>query len=208
MATVDEAIDILTQLGFPRAQLNERSGLTLLALADLTPAKPWSEASAPLRGVTPMMGFVSEHYDKHYDKHYAPNTRETVRRQSIHQFIAAGLVLRNPDDPERPTNSARTTYQINAVALDLLRFYGSREWSLRLARYRMQAESLAQRWERERQRARIPVVRPSPTAERSPSTWAISRGRPRYGWRIPRPTSSTSTATGFSAHMIDFAAIR
>ncbi|MBD0265820.1 MAG: Eco57I restriction-modification methylase domain-containing protein, partial [Tolypothrix sp. Co-bin9] len=31
---IDEALQILTQLGFPRAQLNERSALTLLALLD------------------------------------------------------------------------------------------------------------------------------------------------------------------------------
>lgn len=156
MATVEEAIDVLTQLGFPRAQLNERSGLTLLALAALTPTKPWVEASAPLRGVTPMMDFMAEQFGKRY----APNSRETVRRQTIHQFVAAGLVLRNPDDPERPVNSAKTTYQINGVALDLLRTFGSRDWQLRLARYRLQAEALAERWERERQRARIPVVLP------------------------------------------------
>lgn len=156
MATIEEAIDVLTQLGFPRAQLNERSGLTLLAPADLTPAKPWSEASAPLRGVTPMMDFMAEQFGKRY----APNSRETVRRQTIHQFVAAGLVLRNPDDPERPVNSGKTIYQINGVALALLRSYASRDWQLRLARYRLQAEALAERWERERQRARIPVVLP------------------------------------------------
>lgn len=35
MATVEEAVDALAQLGFPKAQLNERSSLTLLALLDL-----------------------------------------------------------------------------------------------------------------------------------------------------------------------------
>jgi adenine-specific DNA-methyltransferase len=50
VAILDEAIDALTQLGFPRQQLNERSGLVLLALLDLTPDKQWSEATAPLCG--------------------------------------------------------------------------------------------------------------------------------------------------------------
>jgi adenine-specific DNA-methyltransferase len=32
---LDEALDVLRALGFPRAQLNERSALTLLALLNL-----------------------------------------------------------------------------------------------------------------------------------------------------------------------------
>jgi hypothetical protein len=156
LATVEEAIDALAQLGFPRAQLNERSGLTLLALLDLKPDSEWTEASGPLRGITPMMDFMAEHFDKRY----APNTRETVRRQTVHQFLAAGLVLRNPDDPSRPVNSAKTTYQVNAYALDVLRSYGSPDWQLHLTRYRLQAETLAERWNKERQLQRIPVVLP------------------------------------------------
>jgi hypothetical protein len=156
VASIDEAIDVLSQLGFPKGQLNERSGLTLLALLDLTPTKEWSEAGAPLRGITPMMDFMAEHFDKRY----APNTRETVRRQSVHQFQAAGLILRNPDDPARAVNSAKTTYQITGIALGLLRAYGTAEWTLELTRYRLRVEALTERWEKERRLQRIPVVLP------------------------------------------------
>lgn len=133
MATVHEAIDALTQLGFPKQQLNERSGLVLLALLDLTPDKPWREATAPLRGITPMM----DHMAQHYGKTYAPNSRETVRRQTVHQFLEGGLILQNPDRPDRPVNSGKTTYQVNSVALDLLRSYGSKDWALALRRYQL-----------------------------------------------------------------------
>lgn len=156
MASIEEAIDALTQLGFPRAQLNERSGLTLLALLGLTPTKAWSEATAPLCGITPMMDFMAEHFGKRY----APNTRETVRRQSVHQFQAAGLILRNPDHPGRAVNSAKNTYQVSAIALVLLRTFGSPEWPIELARYRLRVMALTERWEKERRRARIPVILP------------------------------------------------
>src|SRR5205823_1149834 len=61
---IDEALAILRDLGLPRAQQNERSALTLLALLDIKPETPWSEASNPLRGITPMMTFFAEHYGK------------------------------------------------------------------------------------------------------------------------------------------------
>lgn len=156
MATVEEAIDVLTQLGFPRAQQNDRSGLTLLALLDLTRDKSWADATHPLLGVTPMMEFMAVNFDRRY----APNTRETVRRQSIHQFEAAGMILRNPDDPERPVNSAKTTYQVSGFALALFRSYGTKQWSLDLRRYQLQVEALNKRWAKERQLTRIPVVLP------------------------------------------------
>lgn len=156
MATVDEAIDVLTQLGFPRQQLNERSGLVLLALLDLNPDKAWREARAPLCGITPMMDFMAEHFGKKY----APNSRETVRRQTVHQFLTGGLILQNPDQPDRPVNSGKTTYQIHSFALDLLRSYGSTEWALALRRYQLRVEALTDRWQKERQRQRIPVVLP------------------------------------------------
>ena len=59
-----ESQAILTALGLPKEQGNERAGLTLLALLNLVPSKPWNTASNPLRGVTPIMDFVAAHYKK------------------------------------------------------------------------------------------------------------------------------------------------
>jgi BsuBI/PstI restriction endonuclease HTH domain len=71
---IDEAYQILISLGLPRAQQNERSALCLLALLNLTPSKTWVQAENPLMGITPIMDWSREHYDKKY----APNTRETL----------------------------------------------------------------------------------------------------------------------------------
>ena len=112
---IQEALAILDELGLPREQRNERSALTLLALLDLKPDTRWCQATNPLRGITPMMEFFAEHYGKRY----APNTRETVRRQTVHQFLQAGLIIANPDEPLRPVNSPRAVYQIEPTALEL-----------------------------------------------------------------------------------------
>lgn len=105
---IADALQVLENLGMPRAQQNERSALCLLALLHLKKGKPWSGAKNPLVGITPMMEFARDHYDKRY----APNTRETFRRQTIHQLVAAGIALYNPDDPARPVNSSKAVYQI------------------------------------------------------------------------------------------------
>jgi len=80
---IKEALKVLESLGFPRQQQNERSALTLLSLLSLNPDDLWETANDPLMGITPMMNFFAEHYGKQY----APNTRETVRRQTVHQFF-------------------------------------------------------------------------------------------------------------------------
>ena len=85
---LQQALNILGQLGMPRPQLNERTSLCLLCLVDMTPDKTWDQACNPLVGITPIMDWSREHYGKEY----APNTRETFRRQSMHQFIEAGIL--------------------------------------------------------------------------------------------------------------------
>jgi adenine-specific DNA-methyltransferase len=162
---IEEALAILDALGLPRAQQNERSALTLLALTGLRPEDKWQDASAPLMGITPMMTF----FEEHYGKKYAPNTRETVRRQTVHQFVDAGIAIPNPDEPGRPTNSPKAVYQIEPSVLDLLRIYGTPDWDRSLRAYLASTETLSQRYKQERALARIPVtVGPGKTITLSP----------------------------------------
>lgn len=151
---IAEALAILKDFGLPEAQQNERSALTLLALLDLKPDTPWSEASNPLRGITPMMEFFAEHYGKSYK----PNTRETVRRQTVHQFKGAGLVVENPDNPGRAVNSPNFVYQIEPTLLELVRTYGTPSWEPSLQVYLASIETLKAKYSQKREMARIPVI--------------------------------------------------
>lgn len=153
---IEEALDILRALQVPRAQLNTRSALTLLALLDMKPDTAWRDASNPLRGITEMM----DYFRKHFDVSYAPNTRETVRRFTIHQFVQMGLVVVNPDDPKRPVNSPKTRYQIETSLLKVIRTYDTSEWDENLRAYLKNAQDLRKLREKERQMVLIPVKLP------------------------------------------------
>lgn len=144
---------ILVSLGLPQSQQNERSALCLLALLNLTRKKTWAAAENPLIGITPIMDWVREHYDKDY----APNSRETIRRQTMHQFCDAGITLYNPDKPDRPVNSPKAVYQIEPAALLLVRTFGTRKWHNALTDYLANRETLVARYASERQQNRIPV---------------------------------------------------
>lgn len=153
-ARIDEALAVLSDLGMPREQLNERSALTLLAIVGVTPADAWATASAPLMGVTPIMDWI----EAHYGRKYAPNTRETIRRFTLHQFVDAALAVPNPDRPDRPVNSPQFCYQIESTALSLLRTFGSDQWQSSLAEYRTRQDALKVKYAQRREMAKIPLV--------------------------------------------------
>jgi hypothetical protein len=150
---IEAAKQAIVSLGLPRGQQNERSALCLLALLNLTPEKTWADAGSPLMGITPIMDWAREHYGKDY----APNTRETVRRQTMHQFMAAGIALYNPDEPDRAVNSPKAVYQIEPATLALLRTFGTPAWHDNLRDYLAQRETLAAQYAMERAQNRVPV---------------------------------------------------
>lgn len=128
---IEEAMEILRALQVPRVLINQRSALTLLALANVRPDSDWADASAPLYGITEMMNYFRDQFGITY----APNTRETVRRQTIHQFVQMNLVIPNPDDPDRPINSPKTRYQMESNLLALIKSFGTDAWENKLRNY-------------------------------------------------------------------------
>ncbi|MBE0470891.1 MAG: Eco57I restriction-modification methylase domain-containing protein [Methyloprofundus sp.] len=151
---IQQAIWILNEAGMPKEQLNERSALTLLALADLKPADGWSSACDPMIGVTPIMDWMKEQYGKNY----APNTRETIRRQTLHQFVEAGICLYNPDKPDRAVNSPKACYQLEPEFLGLIKKLGLDSWKSSLDQYLNTRDSLVAQYAKEREMLMIPLV--------------------------------------------------
>lgn len=154
---IKEAISILKQLGFPSQQQNTRSGLTLLALLDTKPDDSWDKCQNPMIGITPMMKYFKENYGTEY----APNSRETVRRQTVHQFLQAALIVENPDKPDRPTNSGKTVYRISEYALQLLQSFNSINWDDNLKQYKKTIPTLQKKYENERKMKEISLKLPS-----------------------------------------------
>jgi hypothetical protein len=151
-----ETIEALKALQFGPKQRNETAAYTLLALLDLQPETAWTASRAPLRGITPVIDFIANAYGVRY----APNTRETIRDDAVKFFVEEGLLLRNPDDPNRPTTSGKTVYQIEKAGLELFRKFGTVEWPGALAEYLASRETLKHEIARRRDLVRVPVTLP------------------------------------------------
>lgn len=151
---ISEARSLLAALGFDEARANERSARVLLSLLKLKPDTPWSEASNPMLGVRAIADWIRSDWEFNY----AENSRESIRRFTLHQFIDAGMVILNADDPERATNSSLNNYKITDEALELIRLYGRLEFDKALGPYLKNTPGLKVKYGAARNLARIPVT--------------------------------------------------
>lgn len=150
---LEEAIEILKKFGMPSEQQNERTAYCLLSLLNVTPEKAWKNAENPLVGISPMMTFAKEYYNKIY----APNSRETFRRFSTHQLVQAGIVLYNPDKPNRPVNSPKAVYQISPAALKVIKTFGTSDFEPLLSDFIQNQSTLAAQYAHEREMNMVSV---------------------------------------------------
>jgi adenine-specific DNA-methyltransferase len=151
--TTDQAAKILGLLGLPKAQQKEGSALTLLALANLGPKSKWTAVERPLLRTVDIMEFMRARYGKDYK----PNSRETIRRQTIHQFEQARIADRNPDDPSRSTNSGLTVYQLTEDAARVISAFGTPTFDKAVASFLKRFGSLQEAYLRRRKENKIPL---------------------------------------------------
>lgn len=162
MSKIEEAKQILEALGLPMKQQNDRSALTLLALCHLKENDKWSNAKAISKSVVGnkenakyegLMRFIAEHYNKQY----AENSRETFRRQTLHQFVQAGIVNHNPENPELPTNSKNNHYRLSSEALKVIKSFNTRNWNKEIKYFKENVGLLREKYLKNRELRKSPI---------------------------------------------------
>jgi len=144
----------LKELGLPEAQQNDISAFVLLALCNLKEKDKWANAFKQSHGISKgIMAFISQYYGKNY----APNTRETFRRQVLHQFVQAGIADYNPDIPDLPVNSPRAHYAISEIALETIKTFKTKKWKKSVKHFISQVGELKEKYNKDRNMFRVPV---------------------------------------------------
>lgn len=95
-----------------------------------------------------------------YGRDYAANTRETVRRFTLHQFVQAAMVETNADQPDRPTNSPKWNYRVTGPALAAIQNYGTPGWDIARDTYLDAQPGLVEAYAKRRDLDLIPVTLP------------------------------------------------
>ena len=154
MGKLEEAKGILSAIGMPEKQTNDRSAYVLLALSGIKESDPWADAQRPEMRIFDMMNFMSEHYNKVYK----PNSREAIRKDTIHQFVEGAVAERNTDSIDRPTNSPKYRYRLTDEMLDLIGTYGTNRWQSALRHFISTQGTLIEKYSQKRKIARVPVI--------------------------------------------------
>lgn len=155
MSKINDAKKILKQIGLPAEQQNEISAYTLLALCQIKPKDSWNKAIRKSQTITKgIMAFCKDVYNREY----APNTRETFRRQVLHQFVQARITDYNPDNPKLPVNSPKAHYALTNEALNVIRSFGTTQWEEEVRLFKINFGELSTKYNGKRKQNLIPVT--------------------------------------------------
>lgn len=132
---LEEAQDILEQLGLPKKGRGKIAALTLFALAGLLPEDEWQQATA--QSLT-LSKDIIDFVNTHYDAGYKANTRESFRKDALKPFVDYHIALLNPDDPELSTNSSKTHYALSDKTLKVIKAYKTAGWDEALQEFKQQ----------------------------------------------------------------------
>ena len=150
---------LLEDLGMDAERSNERSAMTFLALAHLDEKSGWSEATNEMYTTRMIMDWIRDSLGQNY----AANTRETIRRFTLHQFVAGGIVEENADRPDRPINSPKWNYRIVPALVPVIHSLGTDRYASELQRFIDGISTWKAQQEEIREMNKVPVSMPDGT---------------------------------------------
>lgn len=149
MEKLNEAKNILIEMGMPKAQQSDLCAYTLLALLHISENQKWKDATNEYIRIHDIMEFIKNNYNVVY----AENSRETFRKQALHHFRIATII----EDNAMPTNSPNYKYRVTSECLNIIKKYGTKEWKKELSEYLKNHEKLVSIYENKRKLTKIPI---------------------------------------------------
>lgn len=149
MKRLDQAKQLLKELQVPAQQQSDLCAYALLALAGLKKRTPWKDAVNEWVRIHDIIQFIKDAYGVAY----AENSRETLRKQAMHNFRNAAFV----EDNGTATNSPNYRYRLTDEMLALIRSYRSADWKHRKSAFLAAHESLISQYSSKRALRKMPV---------------------------------------------------
>ena len=149
MAKIDEARAILQSIGMPEKQQADLCCYALLAMCNVGKGTNWANATNEWTRIHDILQFTREQYNVVY----AENSRETFRKQAMHQFRDAAI----SEDNGKATNSPNYRYRITDEALQLIQSYNTPAWATHLSHFTENHESLISIYASKKEVQKMPV---------------------------------------------------
>ncbi|WP_225744029.1 BsuBI/PstI family type II restriction endonuclease [Marinilactibacillus sp. Marseille-P9653] len=149
MTKLDEAKDILNQIGMPIRQQSDLCGYVFLALAGLKEEMSWGNSKAEWIRIHDIIVFINDEYGIKY----AENSRETIRKQAIHHFRNAAII----EDNGKATNSPNYRYRLTEEALELIQQYDNEKWVVAIDEFLDTHDTLVSIYSSKKKMTKMPV---------------------------------------------------
>lgn len=149
MSKIEQAKDLLKQIGVPSQQQSDICCYSLLAMAGLKEDDDWKSAQNGWIRIHDIIAFTGENYGTVY----AENSRETFRKQAMHHFRNAAFI----EDNGQATNSPNYRYRLTDEMLSLIQSFGSPAWSDNLSTFLSKHETLISSYASKRAMTKMPV---------------------------------------------------
>jgi type II restriction enzyme len=156
---INEALDILENVGIPLENKTERSLERMAAcfLAVASVADNWSEASSEKIYKT---RDVINYVNTYFEENISSGSYDDIRRKDLKLLVLAGLVVNSGEKQSSATNDPTRGYSLDEDFKDLIVNYGGKEWGQKLRAFMQNRLSLTEILARKRDMERIPVTLP------------------------------------------------
>lgn len=149
----------LADLGLGAKASNEGSAYVAAVCCGLSQSAALSDAKITSLGISEMIKSINEGFpDANKGRGYKPNTRETIRDDTVKAFLAHGIL--ELEDPDIPANSSKVRYKSRETLVRLLRSIQTDDYRTELARAKAVSDKLLSIYGRKRELDQTPVVLP------------------------------------------------
>ena len=149
MDKIQETREFLKSIGMPIQQQADICCYVILAMSGIRPDMSWNQATNEWMRIHDIIQFSNTYYNLSY----AENSRETFRKQALHNFRTGALV----EDNGQATNSPNYRYRLTDETLQLIRSIGTNRWSLLLENFLKNHDSLMDVYASKKKMTMMPV---------------------------------------------------
>lgn len=147
MDKIEEIRKLLEALELPRKQQSDICLLTILGMAQLKKRTKWADSSNEWMRIHDIIAFVN----KNYGVEYKENSRETFRKQALHQFRIAAMV----EDNSKATNSPNYKWRLTEEFVEVLRSIHSTDEAL--LKFKQNHQNLKEIYASKKKMKKMPV---------------------------------------------------
>lgn len=149
MGKVEDARQLLKEIGMPDRQQVDLCCYVLLAMANIKETDSWIFATNEWIRIHDIIQFVGANYGVIY----AENSREAIRKQALHHFRTAALI----EDNGTATNSPNYRYRLTAESLEMIRSLGGYKADAMIKRFVTYHEKLIKTYASKKEMTKMPV---------------------------------------------------